>query len=256
MKKFLLIGIISVLVASIAVVGKGDLKNSKIKDLEAKVFEAKTYINHNDLGNAEIVVNILKRENKKLGDNNIVEDIEDIEKSIELKRNFGDVGKDKSLSNLSSDEKNLALLNIYLENNEVASDVRSIQKAGKEYYVQYRRNKGLEYDENKDFSNSAGYIVKPISTTKRFHEDTCLIFDNESSYCINGKTYYKFTEIPVGSYFGDENEVTWFLADLNFNIISKENLEFYIHNGEVIDYNDKLLSSYDLTRYIEDMYLY
>ncbi len=43
-------------------------------------------------------------------------------------------------------------------------------------------------------------------------------------------------------------------ADLNFNIISKENLEFYMNNKDVLDSNNNILSNYNLTNYIEDEY--
>ncbi|MDV5105344.1 hypothetical protein R2R32_00955 [Clostridium perfringens] len=46
------------------------------------------------------------------------------------------------------------------------------------------------------------------------------------------------------------------MLDLNFNIISKENLEFYMNNKDVLDSNNNILSNYNLTNYIEDEYLY
>lgn len=258
MKRLLILGIIGVLVTGIAVVGVEEFEHKKVKKLESKVFEAKTYINHDDLGNAEIMVNIIKEENDKLKNKNIEEEIINIENSIEMSKSFSNYNSKakKSLENLSEEEKNVELLNLYLENNEVAPDVRSIKDAGKEYYIQFSKNKNLTYDEDREFNNEKGYILKPIKLTKRFFEDTCLIFDAERPYYINNNIYYKFTEIPVSSYFGDGNESTWYFADLNFNIISKENLKFYIDNKEVLDSNKLILEDYDLANYIEDQYLY
>lgn len=258
MKRFLILGIIGVLVTGVAIVGVEEFEHKKLKKLESKVFEAKTYINHGDLGNAEIVVNIIKKENDKLKNKNIESDITNIENSIEMSKSFNTYNSEpkKNLENLSEEQKNVELLNLYLENNEVAPDVHSIESVGKEYYIKFRKAKKLPYDENKEFNNEKGYILKPIRSTKRFFEDTCLIFDAERPYYINNNTYYKFTEIPVSSYFGDGDKSTWYFADLNFNIISKENLKFYIDNKEVLDSNDMILNDYDLTNYIEDESLY
>lgn len=256
MKRFLAVGIIGVLVAGISVVGIEEFKLKIVKGLEAKVFQAKTYINHGDLVNAEIMLNIIKEENLDLKDKNVQEDILEIEKSIDLNKDNFSNKPIKNLEDLSVDQKNVELLNLYLENNEVSPDVRSIESAGKEYYTQFRKSKNLPLDENKDFSNKKGYILKPIKTSKRFLEDTCLIFDGEKPYYINNNIYYKFVEIPVSSYFGEEDKEIWYFADLNFNIISKENLEFYMNNKDVLDSNNNILSNYNLTNYIKDEYLY
>lgn len=258
MKKFLIIGIIGVLVAGISIVGVEEYKHKKVKKLEARVFEAKTYINHGDLGNAEIVVNIIKKENDKLKNKKITEDILDIEESIETTSGYTEFNSrpKKNLDNLSNDQKKVELLNLYLENNEVSTDVKSIESAGKEYYTQFRKTKNLPYDEGKNFTNKKGYILKPIRQTKRFFEDTCLIFDVEKPYYINNNIYYKFIEIPVSSYFGEGNEELWYFADLNFNIISKQNLRFYMENKDVIDSNNIVLDDYNLSNYIDDEYLY
>lgn len=258
MKRFLILGIIGALVTGVAIVGTEEFEHRKVKKLESKVFEAKTYINHGDLGNAEIVVNIIKAENDKLKNKNIEADIINIENSIEMSNEFNTYSSKpkKNLENLNEEEKNVELLNLYLENNEVDPDVRSIKSVGKEYYIQFRKNKKLPYDEEKEFKNENGYILKPIKSTERFHEDTCLIFDAERPYYIDNNIYYKFTEIPVSSYFGNGDESTWYFADLNFNIISKDNLEFYIDNKEVFDSNKIILEDYDLTNYIKDEILY
>lgn len=220
------------------------------------MFQAKTYINHGDLVNAEIMLNIIKEENLDLKDKNVQEDILEIENSIDLNKDNFSNKPIKNLEDLSVDQKNVELLNLYLENNEVSPDVRSIESAGKEYYTQFRKSKNLPLDENKDFSNKKGYILKPIKTSKRFLEDTCLIFDGEKPYYINNNIYYKFVEMPVSSYFGEEDKEIWYFADLNFNIISKENLEFYMNNKDVLDSNNNILSNYNLTNYIKDEYLY
>ncbi|EHK2401694.1 hypothetical protein P5E45_13430 [Clostridium perfringens] len=256
MKRFLAVGIIGVLVAGISVFGIEEFKHKRVKGLEAKVFQAKTYINHGDLVNAEIMLNIIKEENLDLKDKNVQEDILEIENSIDLNKDNFSNKPIKNLDDLSVDQKNVELLNLYLENNEVSPDVRSIESAGKEYYTQFRKSKNLPLDENKDFSNKKGYILKPIKTSKRFLEDTCLIFDGEKPYYINNNIYYKFVEIPVSSYFGEEDKEIWYFADLNFNIISKENLEFYMNNKDVLDSNNNILSNYNLTNYIKDEYLY
>ncbi len=256
MKRFLAVGIIGVLVAGISVVGIEEFKLKRVKELEAKVFQAKTYINHGDLVNAEIMLNIIKEENLDLKDKNVQEDILEIENSIDLNKDNFSNKPIKNLEDLSVDQKNVELLNLYLENNEVSPDVRSIESAGKEYYTQFRKSKNLPLDENKDFSNKKGYILKPIKTSKRFLEDTCLIFDGEKPYYINNNIYYKFVEMPVSSYFGEEDKEIWYFADLNFNIISKENLEFYMNNKDVLDSNNNILSNYNLTNYIKDEYLY
>ncbi|MFR4051489.1 MAG: hypothetical protein ACLT0B_04185 [Clostridium perfringens] len=256
MKRFLAVGIISVLVAGISVFGIEEFKHKRVKGLEAKVFQAKTYINHGDLVNAEIMLNIIKEENLDLKDKNVQEDILEIENSIDLNKDNFSNKPIKNLEDLSVDQKNVELLNLYLENNEVSPDVRSIESAGKEYYTQFRKSKNLPLDENKDFSNKKGYILKPIRTSKRFFEDTCLIFDVEKPYYINKNIYYKFVEMPVSSYFGEDGKEIWYFADLNFNIISKENLEFYMNNKDVLDSNNNILSNYNLTNYIEDEYLY
>lgn len=256
MKRFLAVGIIGVLVAGISVFGIEEFKLKRVKGLEAKVFQAKTYINHGDLVNAEIMLNIIKEENLNLKDKNVQEDILEIENSIDLNKDNFSNKPIKNLDDLSVDQKNVELLNLYLENNEVSPDVRSIESAGKEYYTQFRKSKNLPLDENKDFSNKKGYILKPIKTSKRFLEDTCLIFDGEKPYYINNNIYYKFVEIPVSSYFGEEDKEIWYFADLNFNIISKENLEFYMNNKDVLDSNNNILSNYNLTNYIKDEYLY
>ncbi|MCX0380346.1 hypothetical protein LI055_12010 [Clostridium perfringens] len=256
MKRFLAVGIIGVLVAGISVFGIEEFKHKRVKGLEAKVFQAKTYINHGDLVNAEIMLNIIKEENLDLKDKNVQEDILEIENSIDLNKDNFSNKPIKNLEDLSVDQKNVELLNLYLENNEVSPDVRSIESAGKEYYTQFRKSKNLPLDENKDFSNKKGYILKPIKTSKRFLEDTCLIFDGEKPYYINNNIYYKFVEMPVSSYFGEEDKEIWYFADLNFNIISKENLEFYMNNKEVLDSNNNILSNYNLTNYIKDEYLY
>ena len=256
MKRFLAVGIIGVLVAGISVFGIEEFKHKRVKGLEAKVFQAKTYINHGDLVNAEIMLNIIKEENLDLKDKNVQEDILEIENSIDLNKDNFSNKPIKNLEDLSVDQKNVELLNLYLENNEVSPDVRSIESAGKEYYTQFRKSKNLPLDENKDFSNKKGCILKPIKTSKRFLEDTCLIFDGEKPYYINNNIYYKFVEMPVSSYFGEEDKEIWYFADLNFNIISKENLEFYMNNKDVLDSNNNILSNYNLTNYIEDEYLY
>lgn len=258
MKRFLAIGIIGVLVAGISVIGIEEFKHKKVKKLEAKVFQAKTYINHGDLRNAEIMLNIIKEENDDLKDKNVQEDIVEIENSISLNKNENNLSDKlrKSLEDLSTEQKKVELLNLYLENNEVSPDVRSIELAGKEYYSQFRKTKNLPYDESKDFSNKKGYILKPIRISKRFFEDTCLIFDVEKPYYINKNIYYKFVEMPVSSYFGEEDKEIWYFADLNFNIISKENLKFYMDNKEVFDSNNNVLNNYNLTNYIKDEYLY
>lgn len=256
MKRFLAVGIIGVLVAGISVFGIEEFKLKRVKGLEAKVFQAKTYINHGDLVNAEIMLNIIKEENLDLKDKNVQEDILEIENSIDLNKDNFSNKPIKNLEDLSVDQKNVELLNLYLENNEVSPDVRSIESAGKEYYTQFRKSKNLPLDENKDFSNKKGYILKPIKTSKRFLEDTCLIFDGEKPYYINNNIYYKFVEMPVSSYFGEEDKEIWYFADLNFNIISKENLEFYMNNKDVLDSNNNILSNYNLTNYIKDEYLY
>ena len=256
MKRFLAVGIIGVLVAGISVFGIEEFKHKRVKGLEAKVFQAKTYINHGDLVNAEIMLNIIKEENLDLKDKNVQEDILEIENSIDLNKDNFSNKPIKNLEDLSVDQKNVELLNLYLENNEVSPDVRSIESAGKEYYTQFRKSKNLPLDENKDFSNKKGYILKPIKTSKRFLEDTCLIFDGEKPYYINNNIYYKFVEMPVSSYLGEEDKEIWYFADLNFNIISKENLEFYMNNKDVLDRNNNILSNYNLTNYIEDEYLY
>ena len=256
MKRFLAVGIIGVLVAGISVVGIEEFKLKRVKGLEAKVFQAKTYINHGDLVNAEIMLNIIKEENLDLKDKNVQEDILEIENSIDLNKDNFSNKPIKNLEDLSVDQKNVELLNLYLENNEVSPDVRSIESAGKEYYNQFRKSKNLLLDENKDFSNKKGYILKPIKTSKRFLEDTCLIFDGEKPYYINNNIYYKFVEMPVSSYFGEEDKEIWYFADLNFNIISKENLEFYMNNKDVLDSNNNILRNYNLTNYIKDEYLY
>ena len=256
MKRFLAVGIIGVLVAGISVFGIEEFKHKRVKGLEAKVFQAKTYINHGDLVNAEIMLNIIKEENLDLKDKNVQEDILEIENSIDLNKDNFSNKPIKNLDDLSVDQKNVELLNLYLENNEVSPDVRSIESAGKEYYTQFRKSKNLPLDENKDFSNKKGYILKPIKTSKRFLEDTCLIFDGEKPYYINNNIYYKFVEMPVSSYFGEEDKEIWYFADLNFNIISKENLEFYMNNKDVLDSNNNILSNYNLTNYIKDEYLY
>ncbi|MGV1064283.1 hypothetical protein ACQR2W_12085 [Clostridium perfringens] len=256
MKRFLAVGIIGVLVAGISVVGIEEFKLKRVKWLEAKVFQAKTYINHGDLVNAEIMLNIIKEENLDLKDKNVQEDILEIENSIDLNKDNFSNKPIKNLDDLSVDQKNVELLNLYLENNEVSPDVRSIESAGKEYYTQFRKSKNLPLDENKDFSNKKGYILKPIKTSKRFLEDTCLIFDGEKPYYINNNIYYKFVEMPVSSYFGEADKEIWYFADLNFNIISKENLEFYMNNKDVLDSNNNILSNYNLTNYIKDEYLY
>src|SRR5699024_8591225 len=203
-KRFLAVGIIGVLVAGISVFGIEEFKHKRVKGLEAKVFQAKTYINHGDLVNAEIMLNIIKEENLDLKDKNVQEDILEIENSIDLNIDYCSKKAIKNLDDLSVDEKNVELLNLYLENNEVSPDVRSIESAGKEYYTQFRKSKNLPLDENKDFSNKKGYILKPIKTSKRFLEDTCLIFDGEKPYYINNNIYYKFVEMPVSSYFGED----------------------------------------------------
>ncbi|MDZ5255298.1 hypothetical protein [Clostridium sp. LIBA-8841] len=258
MKRFLILGMIGVLVTGVAIVGIEEFEHKKVKKLESKVFEAKTYINRDDLGNAEIMVNIIKEENDKLKNKNIEAEVINIENSIEMSKGFNTYSSKpkKNLENLSEEEKNVELLNLYLENNEVDPDVRSIGSAGKEYYIQFKKAKNLPYDKEREFNNQKGYILKPIKLTKRFFEDTCLIFDAERPYYINNNIYYKFTEIPVSSYFGDGNESTWYFADLNFNIISKENLKFYMDNREVLDSNKLILEDYDLTNYIEDEFLY
>ncbi|MDT9331489.1 hypothetical protein [Clostridium perfringens] len=256
MKRFLAVGIIGVLVAGISVFGIEEFKHKRVKGLEAKVFQAKTYINHGDLVNAEIMLNIIKEENLDLKDKNVQEDILEIENSIDSNKDNFSNKPIKNLDDLSVDQKNVELLNLYLENNEVSPDVRSIESAGKEYYTQFRKSKNLPLDENKDFSNKKGYILKPIKTSKRFLEDTCLIFDGEKPYYINNNIYYKFVEMPVSSYFGEDDKEIWYFADLNFNIISKENLEFYMNNKDVLDSNNNILSNYNLTNYIEDEYLY
>ena len=78
MKRFLAVGIIGVLVAGISVFGIEEFKHKRVKGLEAKVFQAKTYINHGDLVNAEIMLNIIKEENLDLKDKNVQEDILEI----------------------------------------------------------------------------------------------------------------------------------------------------------------------------------
>ncbi|MDB2069876.1 hypothetical protein PMZ65_11540 [Clostridium perfringens] len=256
MKRFLAVGIIGVLVAGISVFGIEEFKHKRVKGLEAKVFQAKTYINHGDLVNAEIMLNIIKEENLDLKDKNVQEDILEIENSIDSNKDSFRDKPIKNLEDLSVDQKKVELLNIYLENNEFSPDVRSIESAGKEYYIQFRKSKNLPLDKNKDFSNKKGYILKPIKTSKRFFEDTCLIFDVEKPYYINKNIYYKFVEMPVSSYFGEDGKEIWYFADLNFNIISKENLEFYMNNKDVLDSNNNILSNYNLTNYIEDEYLY
>ena len=247
MKRFLAVGIIGVLVAGISVFGIEEFKHKRVKGLEAKVFQAKTYINHGDL---------IKEENLDLKDKNVQEDILEIENSIDSNKDSFRGKPIKNLEDLSVDQKKVELLNIYLENNEFSPDVRSIESAGKEYYIQFRKSKKLPLDKNKDFSNKKGYILKPIRTSKRFFEDTCLIFDVEKPYYINKNIYYKFVEMPVSSYFGEDDKEIWYFADLNFNIISKENLEFYMNNKDVLDSNNNILSNYNLTNYIEDEYLY
>ena len=239
MKRFLAVGIIGVLVAGISVFGIEEFKHKRVKGLEAKVFQAKTYINHGDLVNAEIMLNIIKEENLDLKDKNVQEDILEIENSIDSNKDSFRGKPIKNLEDLSVDQKKVELLNIYLENNEFSPDVRSIESAGKEYYIQFRKSKKLPLDKNKDFSNKKGYILKPIRTSKRFFEDTCLIFDVEKPY-----------------YIGEDDKEIWYFADLNFNIISKENLEFYMNNKDVLDSNNNILSNYNLTNYIEDEYLY
>ncbi|WP_243159107.1 hypothetical protein [Clostridium perfringens] len=179
MKRFLAVGIIGVLVAGISVFGIEEFKHKRVKGLEAKVFQAKTYINHGDLVNAEIMLNIIKEENLDLKDKNVQEDILEIENSIDSNKDSFRGKPIKNLEDLSVDQKKVELLNIYLENNEFSPDVRSIESAGKEYYIQFRKSKNLPLDKNKDFSNKKGYILKPIRTSKRFFEDTCLIFDVE-----------------------------------------------------------------------------
>ena len=256
MKRFLAVGIIGVLVAGISVVGIEEFKLKRVKGLEAKVFQAKTYINHGDLVNAEIMLNIIKEENLDLKDENIQEDILEIENSIDSNKESFRGKPIKDLEDLSVDQKKVELLNLYLENNEFSPDVRSIELAGKEYYIQFRKSKKLPLDKNKDFSNKKGYILKPVRTSKRFFEDTCLIFDVEKPYYINKNIYYKFVEMPVSSYFGEDDKEIWYFADLNFNIISKENLEFYMNNKDVLDSNNNILINYNLTNYIEDEYLY
>lgn len=256
MKRFLAVGIIGVLVAGISVFGIEEFKHKRVKGLEAKVFQAKTYINHGDLVNAEIMLNIIKEENLDLKDKNVQEDILEIENSIDSNKDSFRDKPIKNLEDLSVDQKKVELLNIYLENNEFSPDVRSIESTGKEYYIQFRKSKNLPLDKNKDFSNKKGYILKPIKTSKRFFEDTCLIFDVEKPYYINKNIYYKFVEMPVSSYFGEDDKEIWYFADLNFNIISKENLEFYMNNKDVLDSNNNILSNYNLTNYIEDEYLY
>lgn len=256
MKKFLAVGIIGVLVAGISVFGIEKIKHKRVKGLEAKVFQAKTYINHGDLVNARIMLNIIKEENFDLKDKNVQEDILEIENSIDSNKDSFRDRPIKNLEDLSVDQKKVELLNLYLENNEFSPEVRSIESAGKEYYIHFRESKNLPLDKNKDFSNKKGYILKPIRTSKRFFEDTCLIFDVEKPYYINKNIYYKFIEMPVSSYFGEDDKEIWYFADLNFNIISKENLEFYMNNKDVLDSNNNILSNYNLTNYIKDEYLY
>lgn len=256
MKKFLAVGIIGVLVAGISVFGIEKIKHKRVKGLEAKVFQAKTYINHGDLVNARIMLNIIKEENFDLKDKNVQEDILEIENSIDSNKGSFRDKPVKNLEVLSVDQKKVELLNLYLENNEFSPEVRSIESAGKEYYIHFRESKNLPLDKNKDFSNKKGYILKPIRTSKRFFEDTCLIFDVEKPYYINKNIYYKFIEMPVSSYFGEDDKEIWYFADLNFNIISKENLEFYMNNKDVLDSNNNILSNYNLTNYIKDEYLY
>lgn len=256
MKKFLAVGIIGVLVAGISVFGIEKIKHKRVKGLEAKVFQAKTYINHGDLVNARIMLNIIKEENFDLKDKNVQEDILEIENSIDSNKGSFRDKPVKNLEVLSVDQKKVELLNLYLENNEFSPEVRSIESAGKEYYIHFRESKNLPLDKNKDFSNKKGYILKPIRTSKRFFEDICLIFDVEKPYYINKNIYYKFIEMPVSSYFGEDDKEIWYFADLNFNIISKENLEFYMNNKDVLDSNNNILSNYNLTNYIKDEYLY
>lgn len=252
MKKFLIIGIVGVLVVSIFLVGKDTFYNKKINELKTKVFEANTYLANDDLLNADMMVNIIKKENYSIRNDEINNKIKEIEKEIKDKRNLVKDNNKKTLDNLSDNEKNLELLNIYLENNVVSSDVKPINVAGKNYYIQYRRKNNLEYNENKDFSKSKGYILKSLGKNKRLNEDTCLVFEVNKPYYINDDIYYKFKEIPVSTYFGDKSEYTWFLADLNFNIVSKENLEFYIKHDEVKNYKHETINNSEIDKYLKN----
>lgn len=253
MKKFLIIGIIGVLVASMCLVGKDKLHNDrKVNELKTKVFEANTYINNGDLLNAEMLVNIIKKENFSVKDNEIKQEIKEIDKEINQKRNLVTEEHKKTLDNLSDAEKDLELLNIYLENNEVSSDVKPIKIAGKNYYIQYRRKNNLECDENKNFSNDKGYILKSVGKKARLKEDICLVFDVNKPFYINDNVYYKFKEVPVSCYFGDKTNYNWFLANLDFNIVSKENLEFYIENGDVKNYKHETIDDSELKNYLKN----
>lgn len=252
MKKFLIIGIVGVLAIGIFLVGKDTFYNRKINELKTKVFEANTYLTNDDLLNADMMVNIIKKENYSIGNDEINNKIKEIEKEIKDKRILVKDNHKKTLDNLSDNEKNLELLNIYLEHNVVSSDVKPINVAGKNYYIQYRKKNNLEYDENKDFSKSKGYILKSLGKNKRLNEDTCLVFDADKPYYINDDIYYKFKEIPVSTYFGDKSEYTWFLADLNFHIVSKENLEFYIKQDEVKNYKHETINDSEIDKYLKN----
>ncbi len=105
MKRFLAVGIIGVLVAGISVFGIEEFKHKRVKGLEAKVFQAKTYINHGDLVNAEIMLNIIKEENLDLKDKNVQEDILEIENSIDSNKNSFRDRPIKNLEDLSVDQK-------------------------------------------------------------------------------------------------------------------------------------------------------
>ncbi len=250
MKKFLGIGIISVLVVTIFLIGQDNFYNKKVNELEARVFEINKYINNDDLLNADMMVNIIKKENYTIGDNEINQKIREIEEEIKNKRNLSNIKSKKTLDNLDDTEKDLELLNIYLENNEVSSDVKAINTEGENYYMQYRKKNNLEYDKNKDFSKSKGYILKSVGENKRLKEDTCLVFDANKPYYINNDVYYKFKEIPVSTYFGEGSKYTWFLTDLNFNIVNKGNLEFYIKQDKVKNYKHETINDSEINRYL------
>lgn len=256
MKRFLSLGIIGVLVAGISLFGIEEFRNKKVKNLEAKVFQAKTYIKHGDLVNAKIMLKIIKEENLNIKDKGVKEDIVEIENNIKLNKDTLNHSKMKNLDELTHKEKSVQILNIYLENHEFSPEVKSIENSGLDYYKNFRRDKNLPIDNNRDFKDEKGYILKPIKLSKRFSEDICLIFDSERPYYINNNIYYKFIEIPVSSYFGEGEEEIWYFADLNFNIISKENLEFYMDNNYIIDYKNKVLNNYNLSNYIKDEDLY
>lgn len=253
MKRFLSLGIIGVLVAGISLFGIEEFRNKKVKNLEAKVFQAKTYIKHGDLVNAKLMLNIIREENLNIQDKSVKEDIAEIESSIKSNKESSNYDNMKNLDELTSKEREMQLLNIYLENHEFSPKVKSIESFGVDYYKKFRKDKNLPIDEDRDFKDKKGYILKPIKLSKRFSEDICLIFDSERPYYINNNIYYKFIEIPVSSYFGEGEEEIWYFADLNFNIISKENLEFYMDNNYIIDYKNRVLNNYNLSNYIREL---